>query len=259
MAINYQMTYAELTGGEAGKKAYTDRIEKERLSEQNQSQQKSTYSTGNSDLDNILGELSKVVDNMVSSGKVVNPDIEITPEQITEFTNLASSQISPYYKSQIDWIKEDLDKSVVNLKKQYDLYKQDEEQKFKTNLTGIGETSAEQGFARSGIRKKQEEELIQGTNRSLESNALQLENNLRGLYGTTAKTIGTSEISSLPSYTFESPQVGYQGLTTGRSLNFAPQTNVMGSLYEQKKEAEALRLSKLKQAAREGRSLDFYL
>ena len=85
--------------------------------------------------------------SILDSGKVLNPDVELTPAQITEFTNLASSKISPYYRSQIESIQKDLGLSVDNLQKQYEVSKQGAEEGFKQSLgtqresmSGLGTT-----------------------------------------------------------------------------------------------------------------------
>lgn len=218
------------------------------------------YDTGNPQLNDILNELSGVVTQMKESGKVVNPDIELTPAQITEFTNLASSQISPYYRSQIESIKGDLTKSVENLQKQYDITKKDQEASFKENLGSQRESMSGLGTTFSGQRGQKEQSLVEAQNRSLDLNALQTENQIGSTIRSLEGQIGSSNLPNIPTYqSYQATAEGQGGFTPGRTLNFGGIGGVTGTLQQQQKEAEAIRLSKLKTAARENRSLDYYL
>lgn len=218
------------------------------------------YDTGNQQLDDILTALSDGLTKIIDSGKVINPDIELTPAQISQFTEMASSQISPYYRSQIESIRKDLDLSVQNLQKQYEVSKQGAEESFKQSLGGQRESMSGLGTTFSGQRGQQEQSMVSAQNRALDLSALQTENqigsNLRSLEG----QIGSSNLPSVPGFqTYRATAEGRGGFTPGRTLNFGGIGGVTGSLQQDQKEAELLRLSKFKKAARENRSLDYYL
>ena len=124
--------------------------------------------TGNPELDAILQEMQKYLDNLTASGQVVNPAIELSPEMIQQFLDQAESEISPYYAGQIRAIKGDLSANLQYLQQQYGLEKQAEEAKLKSNLGSYREQAAGAGLAFSGGRGQQEGEYIAGTNRQLQ-------------------------------------------------------------------------------------------
>jgi len=219
------------------------------------------YDTGNPQLDELLNKgLVPGLQSILDSGKVLNPDVELTPAQITEFTNLASSKISPYYRSQIESIQKDLGLSVDNLQKQYEVSKQGAEEGFKQSLGTQRESMSGLGTTFSGQRGQAENQMVSAQNRALNLNALQTENQIGGEMRRLEGQIGSSNLPSVPSWqTYQATAEGKGGFTPGRVLNFGGTGGVMGSLPQEQIQAEELRLSKYKKAARENRSLDYYL
>jgi LysM repeat protein len=218
------------------------------------------YSTGNAQMDAILQQLSGALNSIVESGKVINPDIELTPAQIQQFTEMASSQISPYYRSQIQAIQGDISKSIENLQKQYDITRQGAEAEFKSSLGNQREAMSGAGTTFSGQRGQAEQQMVSAQNRSLDLSALQTENQIGGNLRQLEGQIGSANLPQMPTYqSYQATSEGAGGFTPGRTLNFSTIGGITGTIPQAQQEAEAIRLSKLKTAARENRSLDFYL
>src|SRR3990167_3228292 len=56
----------------------------------------------------------------IKKGKMVNPKIEITPEQAAKFLTQAHTELDPYYQEQIGFIQKDLDISFQRLQEDYE-------------------------------------------------------------------------------------------------------------------------------------------
>lgn len=218
------------------------------------------YDTGNPELNGILAELQKSLDKTLSAGQVVNPNIELNPAQIQGFLDQASREISPYYASQINSIKDDLSKNIQNLQKQYDIQKQSSEAQFKQNLAGQRESAAGAGLTFSGVRGQQEEALQGSQQRSLDLSALGLENQIGNTLRTTEGQIGSNNLNfNLPQFTSSNVSLeGAGGYNTGRTLSFGTTGGIYGTLPGQQLTDIQKRKNELETAAREGRTLDFY-
>jgi len=217
------------------------------------------YNTGNPELDAMLKELQKGLGNLTAAGKVINPNIELSPAQIQQFLDQATTEISPYYASLIGSIKDDLTKSIGNLQKQYDLQKQGAEEQFKQTLGTSRESAAERGLTFSGVRGGQEQDFASSTQRQLDLSALGLEGQVGGQLRNLEGQIGSSGLPQLPQFqTSNVSLAGQGGFTGGRTLDFSPTGGLFGTLPAQQLTSIKQRQSELETAARQGRVLDFY-
>jgi hypothetical protein len=157
----------------------------------------SAGSTGNPVYDQLLTELQGYLDKLSEKGKVLNPNVEITPEKLAEFTKIAENEINPYYSSQLKLAREGLMSSFGYSKDELLRTEQKLEQDYGKGVRDIGENSAEQGFALSGRRVQSENQLAQDTNSTLDANRRQLQFNASNAARTFAQANGTSELPSL--------------------------------------------------------------
>ena len=115
---------------------------------------------------NIFSQLQQYIQ---SSGYQVPQGGEITPELATEFMSRAQSEIHPYYASQLKIAKDSL---LTSLGYTADQIAQQERQTALTygkNLRSLSENAAERGFAQSGLRQRDEQELASQTQLTLDS------------------------------------------------------------------------------------------
>lgn len=220
------------------------------------------YDTGNKQLNDMLVQLGQYLDTTVAAGKVVNPAIELTPSQISGFLDQATKEISPYYASQINSIKDDVTKSIGNLQKQYDIQKQTSEANFKSDLANQRENNAGSGLAFSGVRGQQENNLASAQQRTLDLAATQTEGQIGNSLRTTEGQIGSANLpTNLPQFTSSTVSTqGAGGYTPGRTLDFSGATtgNIYGTLPGQQLTDKRKRQNELETAARQSRVLDFY-
>lgn len=151
----------------------------------------STTSTGNSlqdqinslpePLKSIMNGVGTFLDRLSQNGTVINPNATITPEQaaafmttvsnnIQAFVPYATNEIAPYYQSQLNQAKQSFLTGITYDAQQLAQNEQDLEKTYNQQLKDIGTSSADMGFAQSGIRQKQEGDLAYNTNRQIQNN-----------------------------------------------------------------------------------------
>jgi hypothetical protein len=217
-----------------------------------------TSTTGNPTIDAIITQLQGSSDpqaklfattiqglqsglnKLISQGTTINPAVNITPDTVAAFMTVAqnnsdifspyaTSQIDPYYKSQLAQAKQSFLSSVGYSVQQQQQMEQDLQKTYGQSLKDIGTSAADQGFAQSGIRSKQESDLAYQTNRQIQSSRSSLIQNATGqaqqfasLYG--GANVPQQSILQAPEASGGSPL----GLNTGTQ----PLYNLSDSVYQ---------------------------
>jgi len=215
--------------------------------------------TGNAQLDDLLGQYQTYLDNLISQGQTVNPNIEITPDVLKGFLDQAGTEISPYYQEQAKIIKDDVSRSLDGLTKRYELEKQSSEANFKANLAQSREVAAGAGRAQSGFRFQDEANQAAGAQRSLDFMGLGYGEQAGNTLRTAERTLGTAGLG-MTAPTLSTPTVstaGTGGFTGSRTMDFYSPSNISGSLQREQMTAEQLRANELEQTYRYNRTLNF--
>jgi hypothetical protein len=220
------------------------------------------YDTGDSTLNSILTQLGTILDNMAAAGKTVNPNIELTPSEITAFLDQAKTELNPYYTSYIDSIKKDLDEDLKVLKQNYDLEKEDRLATFKSNLANQRENEATRGTIFSGERLTRANAIKSESERSLESLGLSTTSTAQKAGTTAERDIGSLGLSGLSSPSIEKGSLSLLGEgqyvpIESRNL-YDLQSGVYGTTTQARTTAEQTRAAELEKAEREKRALNFY-
>lgn len=219
------------------------------------------YSTGNSQLDALLGEMQGYLDKLISSGKTVNPNIELTPAEIQGFLDQASTEINPYYKSQFDVIKKDLSSNLDLLQKSYELNKENSLSDFTKSLGASRESASGAGTIFSGVRGKNEQQLVDAENRILKGQDLQTKQSAQNAVTTAERQIGSRNLSDITLPTFNSVTASNSGLGSfvpSRTLDYFSSGGITGSLEREQTTAVQSRAANLEEAARKTRALNLY-
>jgi len=156
-----------------------------------------TSATGNTQLDGLLKGLQDWFEKIQAQGNITNPNIEITPEIVQSFVDLAKKDIDPYYVSYMDVIGKEVSSNLKTLQKQYDLSKQDRLSKFQSDLATQRENEATGGTIFSGGRMQRANALKSANERSLSSLENTALSNASDLGATAEKDIGSTNLSSL--------------------------------------------------------------
>lgn len=208
--------------------------------------------TGDPIKDAILKAAQDFLDKLANRGQVLNPNIEITPEKIAEFTAQAQRELSPYYQSQMKLARESLLKSVGYSIEDIGRNEQDLEKKYGTSLRTLGESAAEKGFALSGMRKRDEEQLAYETQQNIDLNRRTLGRQAESLASTYAQKYGgtdmpTSTISQAPRVL--PGEINFQKSDAQNPFyTLSPETyqNLVGSQQYEQQTAEKTRVAGLK-------------
>ncbi|RJO60401.1 hypothetical protein C4544_05240 [candidate division WS5 bacterium] len=220
------------------------------------------YQTGNEILDETLKGVREYLETLKAQGMKLNPAIEITPEVTQRFINQAETELSPYYSSRIKVIKNDLNRNLETLNKQYLSQKARAETEFRNSLAATQEDFADRGLTFSGQRQKTEGQFGESAGRYFEDLASSFAEKGRE-FGTTAeRTLGSRELDGLtsPSITTYKPEIGtdFNLSETGSRSLFSPESGVVGSLEREKLAAKKARELELEKAYRQNRALTFY-
>lgn len=146
----------------------------------------------------LYDQLDGYVQKLTANGQSVNPNIQISPEDIAKFTAQAQNEINPYYASRLAQARQSLFQSLGYSSSQIQQQEQDLQKTYGNQLNSLASSLADQGFAQSGIRSREEQNLADTTNSSLDSARASLGNSATNAASQFASTYGTSNLPSQP-------------------------------------------------------------
>lgn len=201
----------------------------------------------------MLQSLGKTVE----SGKVVNPNIEITPEKVAEFTSQATSELDPYYQEQIKNYQADLDTSIKRLSEDFSTGVRNAEEPFKLNLAAQAESEAQAGLTYSSSRNNRLSTAVNEQQQKIDELAKSTGRNIQDAYTTAERSLGSNILNSiaktyLPNYNVSSSGFNQNGTSNVSSL----QGNLAGTINKEKTTAIKSRASELEEAYRQQRILN---
>lgn len=187
--------------------------------------------TGNPELDRIQEEINRLASSITSSGFKIPDGLQITPELTQQFLEWAHQAVDPQTQQLIDSKRADINASLANMAKQFDLSKGQTIQDFGTNLATEQNTSGGNGIAFSGLRNLTERNMANSTNRTIESLASNTEANIGNTLRSGAADLGVNSNFNTPGLSSGAVSIdgGSRGSSgSGRSLDF----NYNPSLYK---------------------------
>ena len=142
----------------------------------------------------LYDALKAQLDELQKRGQILNPNIEITPEKVAEFTSQAEREINPYYQGQLKMARESLLSSTNYATDELQRNESIAERGYGTSLRTLGESAADMGFAQSGLRQRDERELAQTTQETLGANRRKLAFEAGNVGRTFAQQYGTAQL-----------------------------------------------------------------
>ena len=219
-------------------------------------------STGNAYFDELFKRFGEYLNELEARGNAINQNVIITPEKAAEFMAQAEREFDPYYRNQAGQAREGFLRSLGYSQNELSSFEQDMERKYGKALRTIGDQAAESGFALSGRRIQDEQNLAQDTQQTLDTNRRKLEFDA----GTRARDFaGQYGLSALPNLTLDSaPTVAAGSMSFQRSGASKPLYELSNDLYDQLKgsktfeqeAAKRTRASELEEAFRSQSSLN---
>lgn len=210
----------------------------------------------------LYNTLEQYLKQLQSRGQVLNPNIEITPDQVANFTHQAETEINPYFANKLKIAREGFLRSAGYSADEIMRQEKAAEQKYKKNFRALGEEAADTGFAQSGRRIQAEGDLAQGTQESIDANRRKLSFDLGTDAREFAQQFGTSET---PGFNLmEAPRVfggetGFNQGTQQRALYELSPDVYNGLIGEQefsRRGAVKTRASGLEEAFRSNQAID---
>lgn len=213
--------------------------------------------------DTILGQMKGLLDELQKKGQTVNPNIEITPEKVTEFMKQAESEINPYYTTQLKLAREGFLSSLGYDATAIQQNEADLTRKYTDAFKGIGASAAEAGFAQSGQRQQAEENLTRDVNNQILQNRQALGQREGDLARAFGQTYGGGELKATASPNLSAMPVVSGGTVTTQGGG-QPLYQLSPSIYDklvgtnefQRRAAIQSRVSELESAFRTGQSIN---
>lgn len=177
----------------------------------------------------LYSQLSDYLAKLQKNGQVLNPNIELTPDKVAEFLNQAHSEIDPYYSTQLKLATDALQSSINYGKQNLLTDEQRAQTKYGTQLRTLGENAADQGFAQSGLRSRDERTLATDTQNTINDARSQFGYNAGNAARTFAQSYGGANI---PQFNIsETPQVAAGESTFGQTGRSLPLYQLSPDLY----------------------------
>lgn len=165
---------------------------------------------------------------MEAAGMMLNPNITIDATTLQEFAALAAKEIDPFYAEQLRTGVSDF---LLNQGMSKDALLENEKRlsrKYGIATRQLGEQAADQGFAQSGIRRRDERELALDTQNQINDQRTQFQNQRTVAGRNLEKVFGSQNV---PSFSLgDRPTVGAGESKFGTSPD-SPLYNLSDSLY----------------------------
>ena len=202
-------------------------------------------------------QLLRSLEDKIEAGEVINPDIEINPEQAAKFLTQAQNELDPFYAEQIGNIRQDLDTSFTRLQDDFDKGIRRAEDPFKQNLEAQAQQEADRGLAFSSGRQEREQRSVDQQQQSIDDFATQAQRNVQDASVLGERKLGSDVFGTIQRPDLQSATVGTQGFTRTPSRNlFTPQGELIGDIPKQRETAIRGRASELESTFRGQRNLD---
>lgn len=186
------------------------------------------------DLKGIYLQTASSLGKAVESGKVVNPNIQLTPADNQKLLDQATSELDPYYQEQLGFLKSDFQTSIGRLMQDYNTGVGRAQDTFKQTLDTNSENAAENGTTYSSTRNQQEGRTVQLQNNALNDALTSAQRNAQDAETNYERTAGSDAVRSLggiPNLTNYTANNTGSFLATGSADAYTPLgTSTIGSL-----------------------------
>lgn len=202
-------------------------------------------------------QMMQSLGKQVEAGKVVNPNIDITPDKVKEFTDQAFTELDPYYQEQIKNYKQDLDTSISRLTEDFNTGVRNAEEPFKRNLSVQAETEAQAGTVYGSERGVRESINVSNQQQLIDEASKVAGRAVEDTYTTAERTLGSDVLGGITAPSLANYKVSNTGIQqSGDRKLFAPTGGLIGSLQKEKTTAIKGRASELEEAYRKQRILN---
>lgn len=219
---------------------------------------KAQYDSLPPDLQGIFLQTANSLGKAIESGKVINPNIELTPAENAKLLKQAETELDPYYKEQLGILQDDFTTSVGRLMEDYGKATSREADKFKRTLDTNAETEAQQGTVYSSGRMDRETQTVTEEQQALDDAATTLERDATDKAKAFEEKAGSAALRSLNIPGLTTLKATNTGLTSGDSRQlYTGRGNIkLGTTQKDRTTAVGQRKNELEEAFRKNRLLD---
>ena len=219
---------------------------------------KAQYDSLPPDLQGIFLQTANSLGKAIESGKVINPNIELTPAENAKLLKQAETELDPYYREQLGIMQDDFSTSIGRLMEDYGKATSREGDKFKRTLDTQAETEAGQGTTYSSGRVDREKQTVTEEQQALDDAATTLERSATDKAKAFEEKAGSSALRTLNIPGLTTLSATNTGLTSGPSRQlYAGRGNIeLGTTQKERVTAVGQRKNELEEAFRKNRLLD---
>ncbi len=182
------------------------------------------------------------VNQMNQNGKIVNPNITISPDLVAKFLEQAKSEVDPYNAQLIHNAQTDYETGFGRLAEDYQTSIRDIGTNYAQNLRGVQDNYARRGLEFSSDRTQAENLLGNSAQNQIDAAARATQRSAMDFGNQAERQIGSDNVHNLGTYNIPTGQApvrgapGVYGLTqaSGTRTLFSPSGGVTGSLEQQR-------------------------
>lgn len=205
-------------------------------------------------------ETARSLSKAVEAGKVVNPNIQITPEQLKQFYDQAGTELDPYYAEQYKVLRSDIDLSLGRMTADYNKSVERARDPFRQAVEEQAESEAQSGTAFSSGRKSRLDRTLTGQENYLGDLQQTTERSAQDLVRGYEGFVGSDKARSIALPTLSSFQPGEKafGAVAPRTINPSLVGGISyGSVGAEQETAKKTRANELESAYRRDRILNY--
>lgn len=210
------------------------------------------------DLQGIYVQTMGSLEKAIEAGKVVNPNIEITPAENRKLLQQAEKELEPYYQERLGFLRDDFETSITRLTEDAAKVAERRQGTFEQTLDAAAESEAQSGTAFSSGRQNRERRLVLDEQNSLDDLTTAATRAASDAAQGFERQAGSDALRSLNIPGLSTYQATNRGIvgTGSRSLYTAPNSGALGEINKEKTTAIEGRRSELEDALRRSRILD---
>ena len=210
------------------------------------------------DLKGIYVQTMRSLEGAIEAGKVVNPNIEITPAENRKLLEQARTELEPYYAEQLDFLRDDFETSIDRLTTDVGKAVSRAKDPFAETLRSAAEDEAQAGLTYSSGRLRRENARVDKANQAIEDLVTEARRSATDAATQYERKAGSSALRTLNIPTLNTYQATNRGIVdTGTRRLYEPTTgDALGSIEKEKTTAVEARRSELEDALRRSRILD---
>lgn len=178
----------------------------------------------------LYDQLAQYLQKLQTNGQVINPNVQLDPEHVAQFLAQAQGEIHPYYAGQLKLAQDSLSNTLGYDVSQLNNQEAQAERGYNDNLRTLGESAADQGFAQSGIRKRNESDLAYNTQNTIDQNRSALSYNAGNQARSFAQQYGTEALPGMDINGAPQVTAGQSGF--GRSAGSLPLYQLSPEIYQ---------------------------